>query len=443
MRLAALALAVALASCREQPAATDPAPAAPAASAAPSAPAVRGSTPASASALASAARRASAATPAAPRASTPGSAPGSAEECRVRKGPLRLSLHGPALLWPADSAARADFRVIFNREGAAKAVAPTFPDLTPRPAPAGGPAASASNAPDAGPERGSWPACAIADQLVFCMDPIGAIRRSKLSGGGEAAIAAGRRGSAIAAAALPGGHTVLAFLGDRRTTEGVVTQAFATLDDGPAVPLSEEGSGATHIALSPWKDGALAVYVDARAALTPVHARAIRLGEDGRLALGPDAVIFVGGGAESRMTCAIAAGASGPAFVLVPTSHEVSGFGMAAVRVDDPPKDDAPSVWSMYPNGLSPAPIAATHGADPIRVARVRPATGDPASQRALELGRLGPDGVFQASCVAVESSSFSHVTLDVDRDGALWLAYTSAEGTFVELRGGARRRLP
>jgi hypothetical protein len=337
--------------------------------------------------------------------------------------------------------------VIFNRDGAAKPLAPAFPQLAPqaggpapRPALSGGPANSAGPAQGPAPERASWPACALADRFTFCMDAAGSIRRATLSGEGDAAVAWGRRGAAIAAAALPGGHTVLAFLGDRRTTEGIVTQAFATLDDLPAVPLSEEGSGATHIALAPWKDGVLAVYVDARAALTPVHARVVRLGEGGRLEIGPDAVLFVGGGAESRMTCAVAAGASGPAFVLVPTTHDVSGFGMAAVRVDDPPKDDAPAVWSMYPNGIAPAPIAATHGLDPIRIARVRPATRDPGSRRVLELGRLSPDGGFQPACVAAESASFSHVALDVDRDGSLWLAYTSAEGTFIEQRGGVRR---
>jgi hypothetical protein len=273
------------------------------------------------------------------------------------------------------------------------------------------------------------------------MELSGSIRRVPLAGGEEKAIAFGRRGSSLAAASLPGDALALTFLGDRKTSEGVVTQAFAAIDDSPAVLLSEEGSGATFVALAPWKDGALAMYIDARTALTPVHARVLRRGGDGRLELGQDAVIFVGGGVEARMSGAIATAPSGPAFVLVPTSHGVSGFGMASIRVDDPPKDDAPVVWSMYPNGLSPAPVAATRGVAPIRVARARPASREPGSRAVLEVGRLGDDGTFSPLCAAAESGSFSHLAIEADRDGSLWLAYTSSDGTWVSQVDGASAR--
>jgi len=374
-------------------------------------------------------------------------------------------MHGPALLWAEGGAAAGGFRVLFNRDGAAHPIAPAFPQLAPPgstapPAPPGStappapPGSTAPPAPSAAPsaaaapppaERATWPACVVAGSFSYCMELGGSIRRSPLAGGEGKPVAFGRRGAAIAAVGLPGDYTALAFLGDRKTTEGIVTQAFVALDDSPAVLLSEEGSGATFVALAPWKDGALAMYIDARVALTPVHARVLRRGGDGRLEIGPDAVIFVGGGSEVRMTGAIATGASGPAHVLVPTSHGVSGFGMAAIRVDDPPKYDEPVTWSMYPNGLSPAPIAVTRGASPIRVARVRPVAAQPGSRAALEIGVLGEDGAFTPRCVAAESASFSHVALEVDAGGALWLAYTAADGTWVEQRGGApaARRAP
>jgi hypothetical protein len=354
-------------------------------------------------------------------------------------------MHGPALLWSAGGATPGDFRVLFNRDGAAQSIAPAFPQLAPgqlnpgTPRPPGGaalspplPKSTATPAAPAPPERATWPACAVAGRVAFCMDLSGSIRRVPLAGGGEKAIAFGRRGSSIGAAALPGDATVLAFLGDRKTSEGFITQAFAAMDDNPAVLLSEEGSGATFVALAPWKDGALAMYIDARTALTPVHARVLRRGGDGRLEIGPDAVVFVGGGAEARMSGAIATGPSGPAFVLVPTSHGVSGFGMAAVRIDDPPKDDAPVTWSLYPNGLSPAPIAATRGVAPIRVARARPVSSEPGARAVLEIGRLGDDGSYSPICAAAESGAFSHLALEADRDGSLWLAYTSPDGTWV-----------
>ncbi|WP_437943417.1 hypothetical protein WMF27_38415 [Sorangium sp. So ce281] len=357
--------------------------------------------------------------------------------CALRRGPLSLSLQGPALLWSPDASERADFRVIFNRDGVAQHVAPSFGGLT---APSSPPAEAAPDAPDAGdgggdPARASWPACAVASRFVYCMDHGGTIRRTPLGGGEGPPIGAGRRGTGISAVALPGGHTLLAFLSDRKTTEGAVTQAFAVLDDGAAVPLSEEGSGATFVALSPWKAGALAMYIDARSALTPVHARTLGLTAEGKLELGPDAVVFVGDAGESRMGGALAIGAAGPAYVLLPAAKDISAFGMAAIRVDEAPRDDMPAVWSLYPNGLSPAPIAATQGVSPIHVARVRPVSREPGARQALELGQLDGEGRFHARCVAVEGKSFKHVAIEADRGGSLWIAYTNAAGTFIEQR--------
>jgi hypothetical protein len=360
---------------------------------------------------------------------------GAGAGCRLRRGPLRLSMKGPALFWSADPAARTDFRVIFNRDGVATREAPAFAELSgARPQPGKG--SGDGGVDDSGePPRASWPACSEADRFVFCMDLGGSIKRTALSGEAESIVAAGRRGSTLAAVALPGGHTLLVFLADRKTTEGVVTQAFATLDDRPALPLSAEGSGATFVTVAPWKDGALAMYIDARAALTPVHARSVVLAGQDRIELGPDAVIFVGEGAESRMSGALATGSGGPAFALLPAAKDLSQFGMAAIRIDDAPKDDMPVVWSSYPNGLSPAPIAATRGVSPIHVARARPEGRALRSPHVLEIGVLAADGQFQARCEAAQGASFKHVALEADRDGSLWLAYTNDSGTWIEQR--------
>ncbi|MGK3969163.1 hypothetical protein WMF01_52310 [Sorangium sp. So ce1667] len=471
LRACLLALA-ALAACRGGSGAPDagPAPApgadaaAPASSVAP-VPAATASAAAAASAAAldagaaadgAAAPDASAAAPdaAAPDAAADAAVTAAAPDagCKLRRGPLALSLRGPALLWAPDDAARADFRVIFNRDGVAQHVTPSFgallgplsPRLDSSPDAGAGSASpdagTGSASPDAGkgseePARASWPACEVASGFVFCMDQGGTIRRTPLAGGAAPPLGAGRRGTSISAVSLPGGRTLLAFLSDRKTTEGAVTQAFAVLDDGPAVPLSAEGSGATFVALSPWKGGALAMYIDARSALTPVHARTLGLTAEGKLELGPDAVLFVGDAGESRMGGALARGADGPAYVLLPAAKDISAFGMAAIRIDDAPRDDMPAVWSLYPNGLSPAPIAATQGVTPIHVARVRPAAREPGARHALELGQLDGEGRFQARCLALEGKSFKHVAIEADRDGSLWLAYTTSAGTFVEQR--------
>ncbi|WP_438016213.1 hypothetical protein WMF18_36020 [Sorangium sp. So ce315] len=433
-----------LAACRAGSGAPDagPAPAADAAAPAPL-PAASAAAPDAGAAAApdaaapdAAAPDAAAADAAVPDASAPdaGADAGAAADagCKLRRGPLALSLRGPALLWTPDEKARSDFRLIFNRDGVAQHVAPAFSALVGSVPPRDEAAADAGSAE---PARASWPACEVAAGFVFCMDQAGTIRRTSMYGGEAPPIGAGRRGTAISAVALPGGRTLLAFLSDRKTTEGVVTQAFAVLDDRPAVPLSEEGSGATFVALAPRPGGALAMYIDARSALTPVHARTLGVTAEGKLELGPDAVIFVGGAGESRLAGALAIGPEGPAYALLPASRDMSDFGMAAIRIDGAPRDDMPAVWSLYPNGLSPAPIAATQGVSPIHVARVRPTARDPGAQHALEIGQLDAAGRFQPRCVAVEGKSFKHVAIEADRDGSLWIAYTTGTGTFLEQR--------
>ncbi|WP_437875871.1 hypothetical protein [Sorangium sp. So ce513] len=437
LRACLVALPALLAACRTGSSAPDAGPAPAADAAAPASSAAPAPLPtASAAAPDAAAPDAGAPDAAAPDAAAPDAGADAAAAtdagCKLRRGPLALSLRGPALLWAPDEEARSDFRVIFNRDGVAQHVAPAFSALVGSVPPRDEAAADAGSAE---PARASWPACEVAAGFVFCMDQAGTIRRTAMYGGETPPIGAGRRGTAISAVALPGGRTLLAFLSDRKTTEGVVTQAFAVLDDRPAVTLSEEGSGATFVSLAPWKGGALAMYIDARSALTPVHARTLDVTAEGKLKLGPDAVLFVGDAGESRMGGALGIGPEGPAYVLFPASKDMSDFGMAAIRIDDAPRDDMPAVWSLYPNGLSPAPIAATQGVSPIHVARVRPVAREPGSRHALEIGQLDAAGRFQPRCVAVEGKSFKHVAIEADRDGSLWIAYTTAAGTFVEQR--------
>ena len=105
---------------------------------------------------------------------------------------------------------------------------------------------------------------------------------------------------------------------------------------------------------------------------------------------------------------------------------------MAALRIDGAPKDDMPAEWSMYPGGLGAAPLAATQGVSPIRVARVR-ATAQ--ASQVLELGLLGDDGRLRPQCEVARGASFKQVAVDVDREGSLWIAYTNASGTWIEQR--------
>jgi hypothetical protein len=108
---------------------------------------------------------------------------------------------------------------------------------------------------------------------------------------------------------------------------------------------------------------------------------------------------------------------------------------MATVRLDDPPIVDAPTAWSMYPNGLDPAPIAATTGVSPIRVARVRPVDARPDSPRGVEIGKLDDKGAFTPHGLLSTTGKISSLAVAVDAIGTLWIYYTDAAGSWLERR--------
>ena len=119
-------------------------------------------------------------------------------------------------------------------------------------------------------------------------------------------------------------------------------------------------------------------------------------------------------------------------------ANSADAFGMAAVRLSPSPTEDEPVAWSLYPNGLDPAALAASRGVSPIRVARVRPSAREPDASRVLEVGDLAPSGQFSAKCVLAQAAYIKDVKLEIDRQGAMWLFWRDTHGSHFE-----RRALP
>jgi hypothetical protein len=346
---------------------------------------------------------------------------GGANACRLVFGPMQQP-------WTGDAALLATSRgveLVTHRGG--------IPTITEIAAPALSGPKVAKVVLEGAAVRVSSPPCAVAGDYVFCMDATGDIHRTPRVGGADVVVARGRPGTRIGAEMIGGSHAVVAFLMDRPVSIGLVREAYAVADESPPVRISEDGSGASSVTLLARGSSTVAMLVDARSAMTPVHARALDW-KDGKLWVGPDAVLFVGGGAETHTSGVVASSAKGTSFALVPVSGE-TGFGMAAVRLDDPPVVDAPTAWSMYPNGLDPAPIAATVGVTPIRVARVRPVEARPDSPRGVEIGKLDDKGAFTPHGLLSTTGKVSNLAVAVDAMGTLWIYYTDAAGSWLERR--------
>ncbi len=334
--------------------------------------------------------------------------------CRLTYGPAEQPFRGPAAMLVTN----VELRLVTNDAGKPRVYTVALDAKTP-PAPTSFVGMR-------------WPPCELAGKYVYCQGPGGPITRTTLgSNDTKTVVSKARSGTRIAAAPLgTGDHSVVAFLDTRQTTEGQMLQAFVALDNDEPVRLSDDGAGATTMRMAPRGDGAVFVYLDTRTAMVPVHARAISLkGSD--LALGNDAVAFVGGAPERGVDLALG-GPPGKLFVLLPMPRETTEFGMASIPVFDPPKDDVQAIWSLYPNGLDPAPIAASMDG---WVARVRPKEKMPGARRVLELGRLDETGAFRSMGVISEGKAITDVAVIADAQRGVWIQYGDANATWLERR--------
>lgn len=346
--------------------------------------------------------------------------------CRLAYGPAEQPFRGPAAL----SIAGNELRLIANDAGKPR----LYPiHITAK----GAPPIAVPRPSTFTPMR--WPPCEIAGRFVYCQAPGGSITRTTLSASGTSreskTIAKSRAGSRIAAASLGPNHSVVAYLDVRRTTEGNMLQAFVVLDDQVPVRLSEEGAGATTVRFLPRGETAISVYLDTRTSMVPVHARSLSVHEND-LVIGNDAVVFVGGAPERGIDFAVAS-AKTRGFAFVPMPRDMTDFGMATLPIDDPPKDDVAAVWSRYPNGLDPAPLAAAPARDGqgAWLVRIRPREEAVGSARILELGRVDTGGVFTSYGEIAPGNGVTDMALIEDGTGSVWILYGDATITWLERR--------
>jgi hypothetical protein len=358
-------------------------------------------------------------------AALPWSADGGAG-CRLLRGPIEMPLKAPAALFVRGDMVEA----VLDDDGKPKVASFPAPAVV-------APASTPVTEPFAdGAGKGYGVPCALAGERIFCADHTGAVHRWAIDGTGDHVVGSSRTGSRISAALLPGGHTALGYLASRQTTEGWTSEAWLVADDAAPVRLSEDGSGATSLTLTSRGAGVLALMIDSRAALTAMHARPITL-EGASVHLGEDVVVFVGGPGDRRTTGALvtppSTAAHDPAWGLLPIAKDVGSFGLALVRIDEPPHVDEPVVWSMYANGLDPAPVSGVSTGAQTWAARVIPRDATPGAARVLELGSIAHDGSFSAREEIPTTGKPTDVTLVADAHGALWLAWLDGGGSWLE----------
>lgn len=277
------------------------------------------------------------------------------------------------------------------------------------------------------------PACAAAVGRVYCAASQ-YVYNASIRGGARATTTSTRSRGAVAAAAIGAGgvHALVAWLEQHASTEGLRHVAMGRVDDGEPFQISEEGSGATWVDIAEQGERAVVVSIDARTSMVPVHAREVRILADGKVKLEPDVVVSVGGAPGVGIRVAAGAAAKGTVFALLPDAKDAHDFGLSLIRLEEPFREESPRSWSVYPNGLDPAPVAASRRGEAIWTAFARPAAAI-AARVIVEIARVDDAGGLQQVGISMPTEAPSELSVAVDPRDALWLAVGGSNEVTLE----------
>jgi hypothetical protein len=270
---------------------------------------------------------------------------------------------------------------------------------------------------------------AIAGDFAYWVSSGRLVRRRIDSGPLETLAEDARDGTRVAADVVGGpklGRAAAAYLARSDDPEGPVT-ARLWVEGRGSFNLTPFGAAASSVTLVTTNGGAIALSLEGRTGMTPVHARALSVsGSVPRLE--EDVVAWVAGPAQSLTEVIGTQSASGEVWAFVPLERDITRFGLAQIRVGQAPKMEAPVIWRAYPNGVDPAPAAASRACGGAVLYAV-PAEARPRAPQELRLARLGGEGLGPAQVIA-RGSAFSNVSL-AEAEGGLLVAYVADHRTW------------
>ncbi len=197
-------------------------------------------------------------------------------------------------------------------------------------------------------------------------------------------------------------------------------------------PLSPEGAGASSVALAGLGSSMLALVLEGRTGMTPLHARHLTF-QKGKPQVGSDVVVWVGGSAQS-LSEVHAIGGSDHAWAFLAMERDVTHFGLAKIRVDARPRLESEIAWRNYPNGLDPAPMATSALCGTPALFYVRPASEEPRSPQELALATLR-SGRLSSPTILARGRAFSDVSAATVKGGVLVVYVADRRTWAVTLR--------
>jgi hypothetical protein len=221
---------------------------------------------------------------------------------------------------------------------------------------------------------------------------------------------------AVPDAVLPNRPLVVGYIA-RHPTEPDRLLAKIWVEGQETVTLTPDGSAGHSIALARAQDGYVALSLESRTGMSPLHARRIAF-TNGKVTLSPDVVPWIAGTAQS-LTELRAGGNLDDPFAFLPIERDASHFGLARIDIGAVPKLSAPIHWREYPNGLTPAVVTSGRLCATPVVIYARPTSAEAHAPQELHLATIGEAGL-SASTVIASSRSFADASFAGLDDGAL-----------------------
>lgn len=202
--------------------------------------------------------------------------------------------------------------------------------------------------------------------------------------------------------------------------------------------LTAEGNSTHSVSLVGTDDGVLAVSVQARMAITPVHARRVRFAS-GKPLIGDDVVVWVGGGIQSLTEMAVLPDGDHDLWGFLPHEKSIQEFGLARLDIGMSPDMDTETTWILYPNGIDPAPVSAGHLCGEPVIFHSAPATRDPDSPQELLVRTVGPG---EPSWQRVGSERVVYFTSFAETEGgalAVWVTDSATKAATLRCPPGRK----
>lgn len=220
---------------------------------------------------------------------------------------------------------------------------------------------------------------------------------------------------------------VVAYIARHPSDKETLIAKLWVLGQGTFV-LTPDGSAGNSVALTQAGNGYVAMSLESRTGMSPLHARRVTF-DGGRVKLGNDVIPWVAGTAQPLSEVhAIADPWS--VWALLPMERDATRFGLARVELGLTPHMGANVFWREYPNGLEPAVVTSGYLCDRPVVLYARPANAEPHSPQELHLSSVGSDGLGPSTVIA-SSRAFADASF-ASLDGGGLVVYVADRRTWA-----------